>query len=310
MNRDSSVLIITINFRQADCTLRFLKSISSIEGFANSRLVIVDNNSNDESVSRIQDAIRGCNNVELAGSARNRGYFGGARWALDRYLLDHPLPPWVIVCNNDIVFDDPRFLEKLISTDPMTAGMVAPSIVSRLTGHDANPSIRKRPSSFRMLRYRLWYLSYYAMWMKQWLWPVVRKARKRFRRLVLGSDVRQEVYAPHGAFFIFSRQFFEAGGFIDDGSFLYCEELLVAEMCRHLHLPILHDPTLRVWHAEGSTLGRMLTRETFQHQSNGFRYALSRYRNSYPELSFPGSMGINGQSGTCGSIPAVGGNSR
>lgn len=312
MSPASKVLIITINFRHADCTLRFLKSISAIEGFAHSHLVIVDNNSDDGSVRRIRDAIQGCNNVELGASTQNRGYFGGARWALNRYLVDNPLPQWVIICNNDVVLDDSQFLEKLIKTDPMNVGMVAPSILSRLTGHDANPSIQRRPSAFRMLQYRLWFSSYYAMWMKQWLWPFVRKARKRFRRRqpVSNGDVKKLIYAPHGAFFIFSRQFFEAGGFIDDGTFLYGEEFLVAEMCGRLCLGIVHDPSLRLWHAEGTTLGRMLTRETFQHQRDGFRYALSRYKNGYTELPSPlpslHTQAIS-ESGNSRTLPAVGG---
>lgn len=314
MNSDGA-LLITVNFKQTDCTLRFLKSTFLLERLSESHVVIVDNNSGDGSVTCIQDAIRGRDNVELAASARNRGYFGGARWALDRYLVSHPLPPWVIVCNNDIVFDEPKFLETLVKTDPTTVGMLAPSIVSRLTGHDANPSIENRPGAFRIWQYRLWFSNYCAMWVKQWLWPFVRKARKKVRRPrpVLRSHPRTQIYAPHGAFLIFSRQFFEAGGFIDDGSFLYGEEFLVAEMCRQLRLPVVHDQALRVWHAEGRTLGRMLTREMFGHQRSGFRYAMYRYRNGYPELAPPGSS-VQAQAtpepGTARSLPAVGGNVR
>jgi GT2 family glycosyltransferase len=310
--RKPGALLITINFRQANCTLELLNSLFLLEQFADSHLIIVDNNSDDGSALRLGQALCGRDNVELAVSPRNRGYFGGASWAFDRYLTDHCLPPWVIVCNNDIVFDDPQFLRKLIDIDPMTVGVLAPSIISRLTAHDANPSIEERPSAFRMLRYRIWFSSYYAMWIKQWLWPFVRKARKelRGRQPVSGSSLKREIYAPHGACFIFSRQFFEAGGFIDDGTFLYGEEFLVAEMCRHLCLPVVHDPALRVWHAEGRTSGRMLTREIFQHQKNGFRYALSRYKCSYHELVTPRS-GIETQavaeSGTARSLPAVGG---
>jgi GT2 family glycosyltransferase len=282
----TSVLIITINFRQTNCTLRLLESISSVERFNDCYLVIVDNCSENDSVPRIQQAIHGRDNVELAVSPRNRGYFGAARWALDRYLADHPLPSWVIVCNNDITFDDSQFLRRLIETDPTAVGMVAPSIISSLTKNDANPSILERPSSIRMLQYRLWFSSYHAMWIKQWLWPFIRRARKRFkgRQLILRNELQREIYAPHGAFLIFSRQFFESGGFIDDGTFLFGEEFVVAEMCRRLCLPIMHDPLLRVWHAEGQTLGRMLTREMFQYQKNGFRYALARYKDSYRGL--------------------------
>jgi GT2 family glycosyltransferase len=291
VNDSSRVLIITVTFQNADCTRQFLESVSRLEEFASCRILIVDNNSDDGSLPTIRPAISAYENVELAASQQNRGYFGGAKWALDQYLTRHTAPDWVIVCNNDIDFHDRQFLVKLLRIDPTTVGMIAPEIVSRLTGYDANPGIRNRPSAFRMLRYRAWYSSYHAMWVKQWLWPVVRRVRRRFQSQGQASanSTPAEIYAPHGSFMIFSRRFFECGGFLDDGSFLYCEELLVAEMCRRLGLPIVHQTALRVWHEEGQTLGRMLTRKTFRHQKDGFLYALTRYNNFYRELDHPPS---------------------
>jgi hypothetical protein len=55
-------------------------------------------------------------------------------------------------------------------------------------------------------------------------------------------------------------------------------------MCRRLCLPVIHDPELRVWHAEGQTLGRKLSQSSYLHQRNGFRYVWYRYQKSYPEL--------------------------
>jgi GT2 family glycosyltransferase len=286
MNDDARALIITVNTRHPECTLRFLDSISSLDGFPRCDLLIVDNNSDDGSVSRIRQAISGFSNVELLASQHNRGYFGAASWALRHYLESHSVPDWVVVSNDDIEFEDSQFLRRLFQKDPMSAGVIAPSIISSLTAHDANPSVRRRPSRLRMWRYRLWLSNYYAMWFKQWLSPYVRKTRYRFsnRTPAPAKGVRSQIYAPHGAFLIFSRKFFEAGGFIDDGFFLYAEEFCVAEMCRQLRLPVIHDPNLRVRHAESQTLGRMLSRRAYQHQKNGFRYIMARYNSSYPEL--------------------------
>ena len=286
MNDTAHALIITVNFRRADATVRFLNTASSLERFDSCHLLVVDNDSDDDSVDRIRRAIHEFGNVELLESSQNRGYFGGANWALRHYLQSHGAPEWVIVCNNDIEFDDSRFLLRLFHKDPMAAGVIAPSIVSGLTGHDANPSIRKRPSQFKMMRYRLWLSNYYAMWLKQWLSPYIRRARYKFSKRAprAGEGLSSRIYAPHGAFLIFSRKFFEAGGFIDDGFFLYAEEFSVAEMCRQLGLSVIHDPELRVWHAEGQSTGRMLNRSMYRHQKSGSAYALRRYYNSYPEI--------------------------
>lgn len=286
MKETSPALIITVNFRQDKCTRRFLSSAAKLDGFEQCHFLIVDNGSNDDSLSSLRCASSEFANVELLASPQNEGYFGAARWALRRYLENHKLPDWVVVCNNDVVFDDPRFLSRLLQQDHDAAGVIAPTIISGITGYDENPSIRRRPTWFRMWRYRLWLSNYYLMWFKQWLSPLVRKIRHsiRARTIASGNHNPNAIYAPSGALVIFSRRFFEAGGFIDDQAFLYAEEFRVAEMCRQLRMPVIHDPDLTVWHEGSQSTGRLLTRRAFVHQKDGFRYALTRYNTSYPEL--------------------------
>jgi len=274
-------LIISVNFRHAECTLQLLNSASRLERFGDSYLVIVDNNSGDGSAERIRRAIDGFDNVEILCSESNRGYFGAAKWALDEYQARHDAPDWVIVCNNDIIFDGSLFLCRLLVRDPQSAGVLAPAIMSRLTGFDANPMIADRPGRVRKLRYRFLVSTYYVAWLTQWLAPFVRKAR---RRLQAGRSNRQDcptrIYAPHGSFLIFSRRFFEEGGFIDDGSFLYAEEISVAETCWRLGLPVIHDPELKVSHNDSQTTGRALTRSGYLLQKEALQYALGKYLES------------------------------
>lgn len=274
----ADVLIVTVNFRNARCTLDLLHSASSLEGFNRCHLLIVDNNSADSSAERIRQAASSLSNVELLESPNNRGYFGGAKWVLDQYFDRRGVPDWVIVCNNDIVFDSPDFLSTLLARDPGAQGILAPAVISRLTGLDSNPMIAKRPGRVRTLRYRLLLSTYLVAWCTQWLAPLVRKGRHRLHQG--GSsrrNARTQIYAPHGSFVIFSRRFFEEGGFIDDGCFLYAEEFGVAEMCLRLGLPIIHDPELRVSHYDNQTTGRMLSRSGYRLQKEGLKYALGKY---------------------------------
>lgn len=277
MSNSPRVLIITVNFQHAECTLQFLASASRLEDFNRCHLVIVDNNSGDDSSEKIKRAIAEFDNVRLAISASNRGYFGAAKWALGEYRAQQGLPDWIIVCNNDIVFNDPQFLHRLLAHDPQTVGVLAPSIRSGLTGSDSNPMIQSRPGRARRLRYRLLLSNYYVAWLVQWLAPAVRRRRKRLRTAKARDSQPARIYAAHGSFLIFSREFFDAGGYLDDGCFLYGEEITVAETCRRLRLPIIHDPELNVSHEDSQTLGRVLTRSSYKLQKAGLRYALGKY---------------------------------
>lgn len=273
---NGKALIITVNFRHAECTLQFLKSATAMDGFGDCHLVIVDNNSGDGSAESIGLAIGEFSNVELMASSSNRGYFGAAKWALERHLVRHGAPDWMIVCNNDIVFDSPEFLTGLMAHDPGAVGVLAPAIISNLTGFDSNPMIVRRPGRIRKLRYRFLVSTYFVAWLAQTLAPLVRKGRRRLRGARPNRpDMR--IYASHGSFIIFSQRFFEAGGFIDDGCFLYAEEISVAETCWRLGLPVVHDPHLQVSHNDSQTTGRMLTRKGYLLQREGLRYALGKY---------------------------------
>jgi GT2 family glycosyltransferase len=275
----SDILIITVNYKGADATERFLKSASELDGWDEPHLIVVENGSQDGSAEKLRPLIGEFANVELLESEGNRGYFGAAQWALQQYLARAQKPDWVVICNNDIVFDDPQFLAKLRQRDTACAQVIAPAIIARPTGIDCNPFMRTRPSRFKLLRCQFWQSNYYLMWFKQWLSPYVRTARHRlnFWRPMSLAATRTDVYAPHGAFLIFSQSYFEAGGYIDDGFFLYAEEFSVAEICRQLQLRVVHDPGLQVWHNAHQVTGRMCNRTTFEYGRRGFNYALRKY---------------------------------
>ena len=117
------------------------------------------------------------------------------------------------------------------------------------------------------------------MW--DWLSRKKKTLKSRFAargpKLPPNGSAKGQIYAPHGAFFIFSRRYFEAGGYLDGDLFLYGEEISVAEICRSLSLPIFYEPKLSVVHHEHRSLGTGMTRRTYQYHREAVRYVLARY---------------------------------
>jgi GT2 family glycosyltransferase len=275
----SKALIITVNYRAADSTMLFLESASKLECFDAAHLIVVENGSGDESVEKLRPVVARFSNVELLESPLNRGYFGGANWALQQYMTRGYRPDWVIICNNDILFDDRQFLSALLHRDPENAQVIAPVIIASLTNLDGNPFLRERPTLIQLWGYRFWYSNYYLMWLKQLLSPYVRILWHYFcfwRPKSQPGDCTK-IYAAHGSFIIFSRSYFDAGGYIDDGFFLYAEEFAVAEICLRLGLHVTHDVALQVCHSGHRVTGRNLNRTTFEHARRGLDYALTKY---------------------------------
>jgi len=279
----SKAVVIIVNYKSADPALALLASLERTKAFSENEVIIVDNSPGEEDLLSMRAAVTKLPNAELIESPTNRGYFGAARFALDHYLEQgNDLPDWVIVCNHDVQIEDREFFSKLLCQDPRTAGVIAPRIQGLPGRVDQNPFMRRRPGPLRWANLRFISSNYGAAAL--WDWLSRRKSELRSwlaarRRGPLPDDnaKRESIYAAHGSFFIFSRRYFEAGGFLDGNLFLYGEELSVAEICRSLGLPVVYEPSLRVLHKEHQSTGKVLSRFTYECQKRAMQYVTSRY---------------------------------
>jgi GT2 family glycosyltransferase len=277
------VLLITVNYKGADQTIRLLESLRYLGQSSEMDVIIVDNASGDDSVRHLRAAAAGLENVRLLESTTNRGYFGGAKLGMARYLEEaHALPEWLIVCNNDIFIDDSRFLKNLLNRNVSAHGVIAPRVRSCQTRLDLNPFMRKRPSRWTLAMDRFWSSTYRTAVLRNLISRKLRSLRSRRSRRdrALGSANEagpQPIYAPHGACIIFSRVYFESGGYIDDGFFLYGEEISVAEICRRLGLSVSYDPSLSLWHQEHAAAGITLSRFAYNCQKAADQYVRRTY---------------------------------
>jgi GT2 family glycosyltransferase len=277
-------LIVTVNYRSADSVVVFLDSLSRLKRFSELDVLIVDNSSGDHSVSRIREAISNLSRMELLESSTNRGYLGAARFALDHYRAQgRNLPDWVIVCNHDVVIEDEGFFEMLFACDPAAVGVLAPRITIVEQAVDQNPYMKERPGWRRRFTMQLYSAAYPLAITWAWLSRQKRVLLSRIPPWMSQSKRnggRQPIYAGHGAFMIFSRRFFEAGGNLDDQLFLFGEEIAVAEACRALGLQIIYDPALSVLHNEHQSVGNGMSRRMYAYHREAVRHVLTKYLSS------------------------------
>lgn len=287
-SRQVSALFIAISFKSSELVLEALRSVQSLSANKDVGIIVIDNSSVSEDINPIRSAVSNFCNAELLESTANRGYFGAARFALDHFLAKgHPIPDWVIVCNHDILIEDREFFQKLSNNDAGAVGVIAPRI-QKLPGNvDQNPFMRNRPNALRWAQLRLVSSNYTLAKFWDWLWRrkwALKSWTAAIRKeLAENNNVKREsIYAPHGSFIIFSRKFFETGGFLDENLFLYGEEISVAEQCRLLGLPVVYEPELRVLHNEHQSTGKRLSRFTFECQKRAMEYVTARYWSRSP----------------------------
>jgi len=279
----AKAIIITISYKSVVSTLELLHSLQHMRALSEIDTVVVDNSCGGEDLSSIRHAMGQLRNMELLESSTNRGYFGAARFALEHYLAQgRGLPDWLIVCNHDVLIEDQNFFSRLFTLDPSTVGIIAPRIQVLQNGTEQNPFMKYRPGALRWQVFRFAKSSYAVAVV--WDWMSRLKKTLKALRWVPGQGAgetqippSEPIYAAHGSFFIFSRSYFERGGYLDENLFLYGEEVSVAEICRSLKLPIIYEPSLRVLHNEHQSTGRVISRVSYEREKRALRYVTSHY---------------------------------
>jgi GT2 family glycosyltransferase len=285
-HRQSRALILAVHYKTQQDVVSLLASLYRLQQCEELQTIIVDNASGVEHLSEIQRAITPFPNAALMELSSNLGYLGAARVALDRYTAaGERLPDWIIVSNCDIVVADDAFLQKLFARDPVSVGMIAPRIVVPRFDLDQNPFLSERPGRLRRFTMRLHSRNYFFCLAWNWLFRVKRILRSaapsaNSRRVPAANARPTTIYAPHGSFMIFSRRFFEAGGYLDDQLFLFGEEIAAGEICRRLRLPVVYDPALSVVHNEHRSVGSGMTPEKFRHHRESTQRVLAEYLTS------------------------------
>lgn len=123
MSKAIKVSIIIVNWNHPQDTIKCLSSLSKLV-YPSSHIIVVDNGSDDNSVSLITEKFP---SVELLLSKENRGFAGGNNLGIKKALKDGA--EYILLLNNDTVVD-PSFLKPLVTTleENSSLGIVGPVI--------------------------------------------------------------------------------------------------------------------------------------------------------------------------------------
>lgn len=229
--------MIVVNYRTAELTAGCLRSLA---GESVGRIVVVDNASNDGSAEVLRDACRVAG-AEFLPLAVNGGFACGNNAALRTILVSSTPPDYVLLLNPDTVVRPGAVaaLTGFLDTQPR-AGIVG----SRLEDPDGTP----QRSAFRF--------------------PTVASEFENGVRLgVVSRVLTRRVVAPpprdevhrcdwvSGASLMVRREVFSKIGLLDEGYFLYFEEVDFCRRAAAAGWQCWHVPTSRVVHLVSASTG-------------------------------------------------------
>lgn len=207
--------------------------------------------------------------VTFLDSESNLGYFGGIHYGMSRYPVENL--DFVMICNNDILLPaDDFFL--VLKRKLQTWDVIAPS-TRTMDNVEQNPHRTNKPSVWRKLYSRLFFLNYYVAWCCNQAYELKKNRQAKTKQ----NAVEKAIFSPHGACMILSTVFFKLGGNIDHPVFLYGEEDSIAAQADRLGLRVGFVPELEVLHLESRSLGKGFSRVKFEHQKAAYRYIQNIY---------------------------------
>lgn len=229
--------VVIVNYRTPELVIDCLASIENEIDIAQDIVVVVDNYSNDDSVEKIEEAVsknKWNNFVKVISSPVNGGFSAGNNVGIktvnaDAYLLlnsDTIVRPGAI-----------RSLIKAMNAHP-EAGLISP----RLEWLDGTPQI----SCFR-------YRSPISELICAAATGLMTKLLGAFNVPLNVSDVSIKPQWTSFACVLIRHEVIEQIGFMDEGYFMYFDDIDYCRKARNVGWEVLHWPEARVVHLRGGS---------------------------------------------------------
>jgi GT2 family glycosyltransferase len=256
----NKIAFVILNYKTYKDTIELLKNLSKQIWFTKIKIYVVDNGSNNESceeLKKFQKIIK----FKLIESKVNLGFANGNNLGIQKAKEDGC--EFIICSNSDIIIPfQNNFIDKIfkIYKKDDKIGIIAPSI-KNLDGIYQNPFRQIRFNNKEIIKMKLFYLTgfykiYYFLRIYVFYDLITKLSKKRRKNVKNNTFLHGSsyIYAPHGSFIIFTPSFFKYYNGFDNGTFLYCEEFILAEMLKKKNLKCWFENSIIVIHKESKSL--------------------------------------------------------
>lgn len=223
-----SVLIVILNYRTYELTLDLIKKLQNLS-YANYDVMVIDNCSPNESASVLEEKKDELDFIFYANKI-NAGYAAGNNIGI-KYAYDHGYKyTWIL--NNDVIILSQNVLQHMVDTiqkftDVAIAG---PKII---TSNNSICAPYCRRPTFKSLTYGI-------------------IAERNYRRRY--NDTPRKVYRVYGCCMLLDTKKIHEVNYMDERTFLYGEEDILAERLLKKGYVAYYDPEVTVKHNESTTM--------------------------------------------------------
>ena len=289
---------LILHYKDAEMTRQTISSILSLSNLKSYRIVIVDNASPDQSGYCLREGYKDNANIFLLEMAENSGFSKGNNFGY-RFIKEKFSPRYIICSNNDVLFTQKDFLDKLERVYTKIPFYVCgPDIYIPWRDWHSNP-LSDRTAAYTLndvvkeIKYadRLIITCKKIFSIKIFKLYLIQKARKykimqkiyklvRILKNETGYKNLQENIVLRGACLIFDERFVnKEDKLFEPETFLYGEEQLLYMRCQRNRWNILYCPEMIVdhMHEGNSKLADISYREFCEYMEKKVRYQRDAY---------------------------------
>ena len=226
----TSVMVI-LNYNDMRVTEKLARTVKDYE--CPDRVVVVDNASPDGSYEHLKRAFNKTE-VDVIQAPVNGGYASGNNFGI-RYAIQHYSPDYIFVANPDIAVSEDT-LGKMIRVMQSHSdyGMLAPLV-------NQGFNVWRLPGFTGMIE------SLFLIWFNL-------DKKKIKSRLESSTDEIEEAGVVEGSFFLIRRSDYETIDGLDERTFLYAEEIILARRLKDIGKKVGVLPALRYDHLHSQSI--------------------------------------------------------
>lgn len=247
---------VILHYNAVEDTVECIESILSNIGYENKEIILVDNNSPNNSGEYLLDKYRDCHEVHVILNDNNIGFANGNNVGY-RYAVNQLKADFVATINNDTVIYDASFVEKIISLfENENFHLMGPDIILK-NGQHQNPYKEKGETLEEvnefLKNYKKLFISSLLRAKIGPLYHIITNFKKKQRNKLNQFNYLKtyENIVLHGSAIIFSPLYTyrEEFAFHPD-TFMFLEEDILYYFCMSKDYKVIYSPVTSIYHKE------------------------------------------------------------
>lgn len=270
---------VILNYNTYDETVDCIDYLKKLKNQNQISIIVVDNNSPDGSGEKIEKYYENDNQVIVLFSKKNVGFSRGNNIGF-QYAKNNQYADFIILCNSDTEILTTDFCDKVEKDyEKYNFALLGPKIIlsdKSLQGFIVNGIPTKKDIYKILISVNLNYIK--SLFNINNENKPNNSGKKNSQIDSINNVVEGKTLS--GCFYVFSREYIDIFDGLDDRTFMYGEEILLAVIMNRYNLKSIYDPNIVINHLVGASVsnerGSMLKKKKFlaENVNKSMKFAL------------------------------------